>query len=89
MTKHVFGKFEAEVDDDIGEATVEFTQETFVVSDTLTDETRAITAKLFQFCRQELAGGARPIPLQQALRITHEAMGDPDGVGIRKQKSKR
>lgn len=81
---HKIGRLAIDVESNIGKAAAEYMAEQFVVSEELTAETRTLVGILFQVCREQLKVGTRPIPLQQALRIVSEAMGDPDGVGIRK-----
>lgn len=77
-------KIMPKVSDDIAEAATEHMGEIWVVNADLTAETTALVADLFAWCRSRLDAGSRPIPIQQALEIASTAMGDPDGVGIRK-----
>lgn len=85
VNEHRFGKeaqFKVNVPDDIAEAAAEHMEEQWVVNQELTDETVALVADLFGWCRGRLDAGSRPIPIQQALKIASDAMADPEGVGI-------
>jgi hypothetical protein len=52
-------------------------------SESLTREEEALRAELLEWCREKLANGARPIPLQAALLIASDIMRSPDSAGLR------